>query len=112
MKIITSVVLAMLALPALAAAPQPPQMEVLEEGPPPTLSKDPEDAPEDDRALRDMPQPPAQGRTTEVHTGGSTYKVKERSPIADERAPRSTTQWTLKEFGKPDRKKDTPAANQ
>lgn len=81
-----------------APSDEPPRMEVLEEGTPPALSKDPRDAVQPEEELTDEPARPGEGRTTEVRSGKSTYYVKERPPHADPNAPRSTTQWSIKRF--------------
>jgi hypothetical protein len=95
---ITLAVCLTLPLSALAQnndAPRPPELEVLEEGPPPSITNTPSG--ESATGNRIEEQRRADGTTeVKVHAGPSTYYVKPGKDGTGEPVTRS--QWKVKEF--------------
>jgi hypothetical protein len=94
-------VIALCAIPSIALAQQPPQLEKLEEGEPPavTIRK-----PEQKSAIQEKRAPGGKVTEVKVSTGGSTYVVKPNDQ-AGSALPGDTQshtfrppQWQVKEF--------------
>jgi hypothetical protein len=78
-----------------APAPRPPQLEVLEEGPPPTISNTPSGEAASGNRIEEHRRP--DGSTeVKVNAGPSTYYVKPGKDGTGE--PVTRAQWKIKEF--------------
>lgn len=85
-------------------APRPPQLEILEEGAPPTISNSPTDEAKTGNYIEEKRR--ADGTTeVKVKSGPSTYHVKQGRDGTGE--PVSRAQWKIKEFEAGGRKANT-----
>lgn len=103
-------------LPAVAfaqdntnSAPKPPEMEILEEGPPAVTATPQQQNNQNQSGITEQVRPDG-SRDITVKSGPSTYKMK---PQTDRNGDTSyAAQWTIKEFGgADDDKKQTSSAD-